>query len=42
MGVERAGRVDLGLPVRVGAQVLGQLARRRLRAAHHLRSRSAA
>ena len=35
-GVERAGRVDLGLPARAGAQVLGQLARRRLGTAHHL------
>ncbi len=35
-GVERAGRVDLGFPVRVGLQVLGQLARRRLRPTHHL------
>ena len=36
VGVEGAGRVDLGLPVGPGAQVLGQLARRRLRAAHDL------
>ena len=36
-GVERAGRVDLGLPVGGGVQVLGQLAHRRLRATHDLR-----
>ena len=35
--VERTGRVDLGLPVGGGAQVLGQLAHRGLRAPHDLR-----
>ena len=35
-GVERAGRVDLGLPVGQGAQVLRQLAHGRLGAAHDL------